>query len=547
MFSDPHSSLPPRNRLRATLGLALLVGLYLLFGLIGHDPWRGDDARYFGPVYSMLRGDGWLFPQIAGEPFTDFPPLYYWVSAILSFLFSGLLPLHDGARLASAFFTALAIYFIARTAEYLHGQPARMPAALLTLGTLGLVLHAHETQPAIALVAMLALTLAGIARIPAKPLAGGLVAGIGSALSFLAGGLAGALLTLPLFPCVMLLCPDCRTPRGSSGLLVGLCAAASIGALWPLAVHLAQPELLGIWLRDEWLRLSQPLDAADLSGLLGLFSWFVWPLWPLALWGLWRSRRRLATLPALLPLLSTLLVIGWMIANGNLSPTSALPLIPPIALLAAGGAPTLRRGAANAFDWFAVMNFAVFALLVWIAWSAQAFSWPPGLAKHVDRVTPGFVLESGPFQAGAGFAICALWLFLVWRQPRAATRGPANWAMGMTMLWCLAVTLLMPWFDYGRSYRPVAQSLKMALARQPADCVASTSLSSSIRSALYYFSDIRTLPARGDETPCGLLLVYDDRRANAPSPAQEWEKIWEFRRGGGKQLEVFRLYLRNPS
>ncbi len=547
MFSDPHSSLPPRTRLRATLGLALLAGIYLLWGLTGHDPWRGDDARYFGPVYSMLRGEGWLFPQIAGEPFTDFPPLYYWISAALAFLFDGLLPLHDGARLASALFTALAIYFIARAAEFLYGHPARTPAALLTLGTLGLVLHAHETQPAIALLAMLALTLAGIARIPAKPLAGGLLAGAGSALSFLAGGLAGALLTLPLFLFTMLLCPDCRSPRASSGLLIGLCVAVSAGALWPLALHLAEPELLALWLGDEWQRLGHPLTAADLSGLPGLFAWFIWPLWPLALWGLWRSRRRLATLPVLLPLASMLTVTAWMIANGNLAPTSALPLIPSVALLAAGGAPVLRRGAANAFDWFAVMNFAVFAVLVWTAWSALFFSWPPGLARHVARIAPDFVPGSGTFQTIMGATVCALWLVLVWRQPRTPTRGPANWAMGMTMLWCLAVTLLMPWFDFGRSYRPMAQSLKQALARQPADCVATTGLSSAMRASLYYFGDIRTITARDDETPCGLLLVYDDRRANAPSPAPEWEKTWEFRRGGGKQLEILRLYLRNPS
>lgn len=548
MISDSPTSSRFHKRLYGTLGLTLLVGLYLLVGLSGHDPWRGDDARHFGPVYSMLRGEGWLFPLIAGEPFADFPPLYYWTAAVLAYLLGPVLPFHDGARLASALFTALAIYSIARGAERLYGRPARTPAALLTLGTLGLVLHAHETQPLIALVAMVALTLAGLARVPAQPLIGGLQAGVGSALAFLAGGPAGAFLTLPLFPLLMIASPDCRTPHGSGGLLVGLCLALGLGALWPLALHLSAPELLSLWVSEEWSPFgSQLLEAGTLPRLFELLGWFVWPLWPLALWGLWRGRRQLCALPWLLPLGSGLIGLAWLIVNGDVSPPLALPLIPPIALLAAGGVPSLRRGAANAFDWFALMSFAVFALLVWIAWTAQAFAWPPGLARHIARVTPSFSFEGGLTQAFGGILLCLAWLLLVWRLPRSTSRGPANWAMGMTMLWCLAVLLLMPWFDHGRSYRPMVHSLASAVAAQPADCIATTGLPDAVRSSLHYYADIRTIEAHGGTTPCGLLLVYDDRRLNAPSPSSEWKNIWEYRRGGGKQLEVLRLYQLNPS
>ena len=58
-----------------TVGLAVLFALYLLVGQTAHDPWRGDVARYFGPVLAMLRGESWLFPMLAGEPLADYPPL----------------------------------------------------------------------------------------------------------------------------------------------------------------------------------------------------------------------------------------------------------------------------------------------------------------------------------------------------------------------------------------------------------------------------------------------------------------------------------------
>ncbi|WP_041642439.1 hypothetical protein [Azoarcus olearius] len=548
MTSDVSETSLLKRRIYGTLGLSVLVLLYLLVGLTGHDPWRGDDARYFGPIHAILQGEGWLFPHIAGEPFADFPPLYYWTAAALAWAFKLVLPVHDGARLASALFTALAIYWIARAAERLHGRPARTPAAMLTLGSLGLVLHAHETQPMIALMAMLALVLAGLARVPREPLAGGLQAGAGAALAVLAGGLPGAILTIPLFPLAIAASPDCRDPRSSGGLVAGLSLALGLGALWPVAVHIVAPELLSLWLREEWRQLSEgPLSLDETGRLLELIGWFVWPLWPIALWGLWRGRRRITALQWMLPLLSLLLTVGLLYATGDVSPTAALPLIPAVALLAAGGAPTLRRGAANAFDWFAVMTFAVFAVLVWIAWTAQVFAWPPGLARHVAKVMPNFVLHGGLGQAVLAGSICLAWIALVWQLPRSTSRGPAAWALGMTMLWCVAVVLLMPWFDYGRSYRPAARALAAALERHPEDCIATTGLPDAVRSSLDYYAGIRTMPIRGNSTSCRLLLIYEERRPGAQAPAPEWHTIWEYRRGGGKQLEIFRLYRRQSS
>jgi 4-amino-4-deoxy-L-arabinose transferase-like glycosyltransferase len=399
----------------------------------------------------------------------------------------------------------------------------------------------------IAVVAMLALTLRGLAQVPQQPAIGSVTAGVGSALAFLAGGLPAALLTMPLFPLVMTLSRDCRTPHASGGLLLGLSIALGAGALWPLVIHLQQADLFTLWLHATWRDLSSgPFTLPQLTKLTELLGWFTWPLWPIALWALWRGRRQLGALPLLLPLLSLLVTLLWVIVDGDLSPVAALPLLPPLALLAAGGVPTLRRGATNAFHWFGVMTFAVFGLLVWSAWTAQAYSWPPGLARYVSRVAPDFVLRGSATQLAIGLLISALWLLLVWRLPRTPSRSPSNWAMGITMLWCLAVTLLMPWFDHGRSYRPVMKSLEQAVAGEVVDCIATTGLPDALRSSLDYFAGIRTVPVSGDATPCSLLLVHDNRRIDHPELAPEWRVIWDFRRGGGKQLETFRLYRRIP-
>lgn len=538
----PQNHAPNRAGL---FGLVVLLALYLLPGVVGHDPWRGDDVRNFSAVLGMLQDGHWLLPHIAGEPAFDLAPLYHWTAAAFVLALGHLLSPHDAARLATTLFATLLILWTARTAGRLYGRDARTPAVLLSLGTLGLVLHAHETQALMALVAMQALTLAGLSHIGTRPVRGGIQAGIGTALASLAAGPLGLLLTLPLFPLISSVCADCRSARSSSALILGMSAAIAASAIWPVLLSNADPELFSRWWNHAWLGLTGALHAGDeLSRLPALLGWFIWPLWPIAGWTLWRARKQALRLPIIVPLVSALLGIGGMLLYGDFSPAHALPLLPGLALLAAAGAPSLRRGAANAFDWFALMTFAVFAVLVWLAWSAQVFQWPPGLSRSLARSAPDFVLHDGMARAAVGAFVVIVWLGAVLKLRQGVIRGPANWAMGMTMLWCLAVTLLMPWFEHDRSYRAVSTSLQIALAGEAPGCVSAIGINASQRASFDYYSAIRVRTVGNNQSECRYLLVRQDQKPGRAGPGAGWQNIWEFRHGGTKRFENFRLYRR---
>ena len=55
----------------------VLAAAWILPGLIGHDPWKPDEAYTFGIVYSLLQGGDWVVPMLAHEPFVEKPPLFY--------------------------------------------------------------------------------------------------------------------------------------------------------------------------------------------------------------------------------------------------------------------------------------------------------------------------------------------------------------------------------------------------------------------------------------------------------------------------------------
>lgn len=524
--------------------LVVLIVVYLLVGTTGHLPWRGDDLTHLGPIHAILTRGSWLMPEIAGEAFHDFPPLYYWVGAILAKLLGGLIPIHDAARLASSLFTAAFLYWTGVAARRLYGEAAFAPAMLLALGAVGLVVHAHETQPILAQLAGMAICYAGLGQLAERPIRGGLQAGLGCGIAFLAGGLPGAVLTVPVLLVAPMLCPSCRNRDVGAGIALGMVVASAIAGAWLGAVALTNPNALAAWWDNELItNTPHAYHLADFGKLLQLAGWFVWPLWPIAGWAVWRNRHVVATPPLALPLIASLIAILLVATTGNLRPANMLPVLPPVALLAALGVSSLRRGAANAFDWFGIMAFAFFSLLVWAGWSALHFGWPPGLARSVAKMAPDFPRDSlvGGVLIGAIISIALLIMPIFVR--RTPARGTTNWAFGITLLWCLAVVLWQPWFAYTKNYQPVAAELKTALAGQPPNCIARRGLGDTQRAALDYFAGIHTLPyARGGE--CKLLLTYATS-SQAQKVRGEGRLIWERRLGGGRKAETFKLYYRD--
>ena len=157
----------------------LLCMAWILLGLIGHDPWKPDEAHTFGVVYQLLKNGDWIVPRLAGEPYLDKPPLIYLTAALTGTLFSAILPLHDGARVAAGVYMALTFLFVAMTAKELYGSTKSWVAALMLLGCAGLLLRGHQLIADTALLAGLAIGLYALALSSRRPVIAGLLLGTG--------------------------------------------------------------------------------------------------------------------------------------------------------------------------------------------------------------------------------------------------------------------------------------------------------------------------------------------------------------------------------
>lgn len=531
-------SLPPSGWV-----LAILLTLYIFVGLIGHDPWKHDDAITIGIAYDIFTHGNWLTPHLAGQLYPD-APLYYWIAAGFSHLFSWLLPVHDASRLASGLSTLLALEFILLAARELHGKEHAAAAPLILAGSIGFLFHAHEAQPMLA--ALTAHTAAYWALIleRRRPLFAALVFGAAIALGFLVNGLLPVLMLLPVTVLTLWMSPD-RT-QGAKRLIISAAIALALTSLWLIPVRLIAPDYLEAFLKNELGPLTrgiQPLS--NIGRYLNMLLWYAWPALPLAAWTLWSKRRTLTSkqhaLPALCFFLS-LLLLGFIV---ELRSSAALLLLPPLVLLAVPGVTALRRGAANAFDWFGMMTFTIFAAVVWIVWSAMVFGWPARLARQAIRLEPGFVGHFSLFACLFALLATLIWFWLVITSPRSPMRGIMHWMAGLTLFWLLIATLWMPWIDYGKSYRPLSTSLAKALPDK-ADCMVNANLPDSILASLDYFENIRTVPVQSEMAKqCSFLLLHGQIKDPVSIAAAGWQQIWQGKRPGDrKDADLFHLYQR---
>ncbi|MDK9702761.1 MAG: glycosyltransferase family 39 protein [Sulfuritalea sp.] len=520
--------------LLARYGTLFLCAIWLVAGTVGHDPWKADDAVHLGVAFGMAGGD-WLVPRIAGDPWLVTPPLFHWMAALCGKLLGWLLPWHDAARLASALFGAAFLAILSRMAGQLFGASAALAAPLLAIGTLGLLVPLHEAQPAVVAITGLTISLWGLSVWRETPLRGGVIFGAGIGVGFLGAGIDSVI--IPLATGLLLsMHPAWRTRGG----LVAWPAAAVVALLlmlpWPLLLRQQAPALFDVWWNAEQASLT--LRGGPNRNHFELLAWAAWPVLPLALWSLWLERRHLRKAPTALLLVAATATLAVFFADTP-RPTVLLPALVPLTLLATAGAGRLRRGAANAFDWFGMMTFTMVATLIWLGGIAMLTGEPARVAKNFSKPAPGFIAEASAPAIVLAIAATVCWIAVMLRTPRSPWRAAARWSVGLTTIWVLLMALWLPWIDYGKTYRSVSADFRHALGNHPG-CIARRGLGLSQRASLDYFDGIRTVGASRAKD-CRYLIMQTGVRSDKALPG--WTLIRETSRPGDKS-ERLRLYRR---
>lgn len=525
----------------------IVCAAWLLPGLVGHDPWKSDEAVAFGVVAEMMASGDWVVPRLAGEPFADRSPLFFWVATLFAKVFGGLLPVHDAARLAAGFFMAITMAGVSAAAIALHGPRAGRISVLLLIGCLGLLIRAHEMNTDLAGLAGLSLGLAGLAVAVERPRYGGLLAGAGLAIAFLGDGIAPAVLLFLVMAGLPLAGAKWRTRGYALTLGIAFLAALPFTASWPVLLWQRAPETFSLWLSasigTRWSGGITRAAFADITYFPKMLTWYAWPALPLAAWTLWRARRHLTLREDLrLPLVALAAFLVPLVLVAEAREVNAMPLLLPLVLLGVAELDSLPRGAASALDWFGVTTFALFAVALWVGWTAAITGSPAAMAQWIAREIPDYryTFRFVPFALAA--LLTCIWVVVVARSLRSARRAVVNWSAGITMVWMLTMTLGLPLIDQARSYRGVANQLREALG--PSGCTIGLGTGDAQRALLAYFIGLQLVrPEAGEAARCETLLAQRTGGRSPPVDAGAWQEAWRGSRPGDR-TEAFVLYRR---
>ncbi|MBL8377478.1 MAG: glycosyltransferase family 39 protein [Burkholderiales bacterium] len=561
------STLPPLSRRRLPVPLPSpwfwgLVVLYVLLGLVGHDPWKGDDAIGFGIAWNMANGTwgDWLLPNVAGQLVAEEGPLAFWLAALFIKALSGVLEAHDAARLATAVWTSIAIIAVHRAARRLDGEAAGRLAVLALLATLGLLARSHEIAAEPAFLAGWALVLWSLALGREFGFKGALLLAAGLAVCYLSRGMTPTRVVLLTILVTWLALRRGESWSGGFG--------GARDAVWKIGAFVAAHLLFLAWalsatanaafhdLYRNWgeAQFGWP-GASAWTWYAKTLPWFVFPAWPIALW--WVLHRRPVKLldvypvPPVqhLPVAATLCVLASLAWSPQASEAVLLPIVVPLAILIAPGLKFLRRGFAALTDWFGRLAFTLAAALVWLGYVAMQTGTPPRIAANLARLEPGFVATLQWPALAIAIAATLAWCVAIARSERTPLRGIVHWCYGVTLVWLLLMTLFLPWVDYGRSYRGVAAGMQAAMgvsqgavsAQSTRGCVNSRDLGLSERASFAYFARLK-YGAPG--AACPWLLVQGTR--GQPTRSEPgYRLVWEGNRPGDRN-ERFRLYRRTP-
>lgn len=529
----------------------MLAIAYLLPGLVGHEPWKQDETYIFGMVYHMLQSSDWVVPQVAGEPFLEKPPLYSWVATVLALATHSCLPLHDGARLASALFGAITLIFTGLTARLCWGDGNGRYAVIALIASFGLLYESHIMITDVPMLSGFAIASYGFALSLRRPLQAGVWLGVGTGIAFLAKGLLvpGVLgVTALLLPALF---ANWRRREFMQTLVVAGVVALPWLLIWPIALYLRSPELFYVWFWinnvGRFLGFSVPQLGADNTTWFWpkTLPWFSFPVLPLAIISLWQQRQQLHSSTTLqYGLISFLVYLLVMQISASARTAYGLPMLVSLTLLAIPAINTMPEHLNRYTDYVARLLFTAIASISWYVWGMMVFTGKPPAWQILARSLPmDFFMPILPISVTlavlATVAYLASWRWL----SRLTSRAAVSLAMGITLFWLLFATLWLPWVDNAKSYRDVYETMQTHLPARYR-CIASQGLGESTRPMLeYYLGIVTQRRERHPAVDCDVLII-DGWAKQKPDLTGNKHLLWDGARPGDTK-ERFWLYLQH--
>lgn len=554
LFShDADRSLSPSGPWRTWKqgGLILLCLAWIALGLVGHAPWKVEDAKTIVAAWEMVERQDFLVPRLVGEPDFTYGPLVPQLAALTITTFSPWLVAHDAARIAAGILLFLTLLFTALAGRELGGKARYWLPMLILIGCAGMFDRAHMLSPQIGAMTAVALALYALATAPRRPGLGGVLFGLALIVGMMAYN-AHILLVLLLTALLLPLAHErWRGQTFAFTVLFALALAAIACAAWPALLYQRSPELFAQWYELQNIFASWSFAnvsiAENASWLVRNLLWLAWPAWPLVAWLLWIRLRGfhggMQTPAVILPATMILVLLAHFLTMPEIRTIDSLFILVPFALLASEEVDSLPRSGSAGLDWFGILTFGLVGIALWFFWWDAYINGLGSYAAELFRdaeagYQPSFRLRG----ASVSLLLTILWIMLVRPARQSSRRAVLNWAAGMMLIWGMVSTIWMPYLDSRRSYEVVADMLQPYVEN---GCMSGRNVGDAQRAIFYYYARAEVRVDENAMNACPLLLAqHEDVNAENAPQINGYRYIASSHRYGDDN-EMYSLYMKN--
>ena len=460
---------------------------FFAFGLFDHALWSSNDTREGAMIWDMFRSGGWATPTLNGIPYLEKPPLLHWLSLVFCYLFG---TINEGlVRLPAALFGAGAALLCWRWGKLAGRERAGFAAAgmcstsLLYLEYSKIVL----TDMAVVFTVMLALDFFWTAYQRRTKISYSIFL-LTAALSFYAKGLIGPGMIWVAVGVFLLLRKEWKLLTWLASLFIPIFALILAPWVWALWKTGGSEMLYTVFWANQFGRFltfsdqnlppdpyffhKEPFYYYLKQLPVRLLPWLGLVL-PALYWWLRGGRRSLSAIGGLISaaLLGIFLVLH---ASSAKVCNYALPAFPPLFLITAFWLEDVSQNWADqvvskVHRFLIILTISLVALLT-IVLAVTPLGYVAASYLNIPQATPLRVSDQIFSVATALLAlsyIVVAWRYLLglWRQKQQVASLLSLPAATMVAI-ILGGIANIPWYDFQRSYRPVAQMIQEQSADQ---------------------------------------------------------------------------------
>lgn len=516
-MSTPRKNIGEKTKLNLFFVLSII---FLLTGLIGHEPWRPLESTSISVILDIIQNNQVILPMAASENIIMHPPLYAYVAAVFGKLLSPILSLHDAARLSNIFWVGLTMTSLGLMTRELWGQGYGRQAGLIFIGSVGLILNIHSLIPEIATLLGYTMSLYAFSLYFRRPFRASLVLGFGSGIAFLSGGIT-PLIVIFISSLLLLIFSNWRNKRYFIFIFISSIITILVISPWLYSFQYLQPDHFASWIKA--IRFSSTLlFNYHIQGIL----WFTWPALPLAVWLIAEDYKSILNQKKLqIPIVFITVLFITISFIGQPNQTNLIPFTIPLSIIAVGGIDKLNRGTAGALNWFGILIFGFIGFLIWLGWFAMMSEIPQKIYERMFYQSGNYVAEFQLFNFMFALVITSLWLTSTIKFKITNRSAVSNWALGITMIWVTLIMLWGPFIDNRKNYKLIFNDVKQQLIKS-SSCVYVHNLSDSQINLLHYYTGVKGINSSSEVKACRLALVSLNKEKKIPAEYKLWGEVW---------------------